>query len=203
MGPVAAGLPPGPASVTVTDAWGCTASFDYQVLEPDSLQFSAIVQDASGQQSADGSILVNAVTGGTAPYDYLWSPGSSMAGMLQSLLPGQYLLTVTDDRGCQPTRTFEVGSVSNTKETQQPITLLIYPNPASESTTLSGDFEGRMPAALELYDATGRLVHTWVWPQSGGGPLSLSLKGLSIGTYLMKLKDAKGQLIGSGRLVRQ
>ncbi|MCW5924584.1 MAG: hypothetical protein KIS77_19860 [Saprospiraceae bacterium] len=46
---------PGPASVTVTDDWGCTATFSFDIPEPDTLQFAATVTRPSTPQSADGA----------------------------------------------------------------------------------------------------------------------------------------------------
>ena len=202
---LATGLPPGPISVTVTDAWGCTSAFSFQVPEPDTLQFTAVVQDATGQQSANGSIQVTGVTGGTLPYHYLWSPGGSMGAMVSNLLPGLYTLTVTDHRGCAAAWTFEVGYVSGTEAALGPAVLSIYPNPAAETVMVAGDFQDRAPAVLELYAAGGRLVRSWTCPDGGtaSGPWSLSLEGLASGAYLAQLKDAQGRLVGTGRLVKE
>ena len=179
------------------------ASFEFHVPEPDTLQFTATVQDASGPQSANGSIQVDAVTGGTAPYDYLWSPDSSMEPVLSNLTPGSYTLTVTDERGCVATWTFEVRYVSGTEEAAGQAVLLLYPNPAVESATVVGDLPDKMPAMLDLYDAAGRLIRTWHVPDSGAGSMwPLSLEGLAKGEYVVQLKDEQGRVIGSGCLVK-
>ena len=49
---------------------------------------------------SDGSITVG-VLGGTTPYSYLWSgsPGQTTA-ISTGLVPGTYLVTVTDANGC-------------------------------------------------------------------------------------------------------
>ena len=203
MDSVATDLPPGPASVTVTDAWGCTAGYAFQVPEPDTLQFTATVQDASGPQSANGSIQVNTVTGGTAPYDYFWSPGGSVADTLGNLSPGLYTLTVTDERGCEAIWTFEVRYVSGTAEAAGKATLLIYPNPAAASTTITGDFQDDMPTVVALYDMAGRLIRTWTLPDGGTAPTwTLPLEGLIKGEYVAQLKNAQGRIVGSGRLIK-
>jgi len=202
---VATGLGPGPVSVTVTDAWGCTASFAFNIPEPDTLQFAATVQDASGSQTADGSILVNNVTGGTAPYSYLWEPGGSMESMLGSLNPGFYTLTVTDERGCEAAWTFEVKAIVGTGEAGGQALLLIYPNPAGESATLTGNFEGKTPAFLEVYDAAGRLSRSSVLAPGGSGEQvwQLPLDGLAAGQYAVLLRGADGQVVGAGKLVKR
>ncbi|MBP6825767.1 MAG: hypothetical protein KA165_04310 [Saprospiraceae bacterium] len=201
---VVAGLSPGPVSVTVTDAWGCTATFSFDIPEPDTLQFTATVQDATGQQIADGSIAVNGVAGGTPPYGYLWSPGGSTDDMLTGLTPGFYTLTVTDERGCQAVWTFEVKYTSDTKEGEGQAVLLIYPNPAGESTVLSADFRDKpAPALLEIYDAGGRLARSAELPAGSVSGWSISLEGLSAGYYTVLLRDAAGKAIGTGKLIKK
>jgi hypothetical protein len=63
--------------------------------------FSQIVidkQDVSCHGCSDGWAMVT-VTGGTPPYDYLWSNGSD-ASSISGLSAGLYTVLVTDDNGC-------------------------------------------------------------------------------------------------------
>jgi len=200
---IATHMPPGPASVTVTDAWGCSSAFNFQVPEPDTLQFAATVQDAAGAQSATGSIQVTTVTGGTAPYDYLWSPVGSMESTLGNLTPGLYTLTVTDERGCESAWTFEVRYTSGTDEAAGQATLLIYPSPAAESATIIGEFPDQKPTVLELYNAAGRLIRSWPLPDGGAAAgWTLPLAELAAGQYVAQMKDAAGRVVGLGRLLK-
>ncbi|GAB4489032.1 MAG: hypothetical protein OHK0019_06100 [Saprospiraceae bacterium] len=196
---VASGLGPGLTSVTVTDAWGCSATFAFNIPEPDTLQFTATVQDASGQQNADGSILVNGVTGGTPPYDFLWSPTGSTESMIKNLLPGFYTLTVTDARGCEAVWTFEVKAIVGTTEAEGQAVLVIYPNPAGEVATVRS--EGAKPSFIEIYDAAGRLARSEkVSPV--GEQWQMPLDELAAGQYVVRLKDKEGKVIGVGKLIR-
>jgi len=198
---VTTGLGPGPVSVTVTDDWGCTASFSFVVQQPDTLQFAATVTNASTPQSADGSILVNNVTGGTAPYGYLWEPGGSTGDMIDNLMPGFYTLTVTDERGCEAVWTFEVKAVLGTGEAESRAVLIIYPNPAREQVTIASEFESATPSLIEIYDAAGRLIRSErVSPL--GDAWQISLEGLAAGGYAVYLKGENGDLLGFGRLVK-
>jgi len=49
--------------------------------------------------TADGSAVLNIVSGGTAPFSYLWSDGQTTA-TASNLLPGSYAITVTDNNNC-------------------------------------------------------------------------------------------------------
>ncbi|MBX3061154.1 MAG: hypothetical protein KF770_32245, partial [Anaerolineae bacterium] len=196
---VDAGLGPGPASVTVTDGWGCTATFSFDIPEPDTLQFAATVTRPSTPQSADGGIVVNSVTGGTPPYAYLWEPGGGMGSVLAGLSEGTYALTVTDARGCEAAWTFEVKALVGVTEAEGVAMLVIWPNPAGESAWLR--WEGATPALLEMYDAQGRLVRS-ERVSSAGAAWRVGLGGLAAGAYAVVLRDGHGKAVGVGRLVR-
>lgn len=85
--------------VTVTDANGCVAvnSIDFTLPDPCN-QFS--VQIFVSQDSmTNADILSPAVIGGTTPYAYLWSEGSSTITITPTTR-GNYSVTVTDANGC-------------------------------------------------------------------------------------------------------
>jgi len=96
-------------TVQVTDANGCTAT------APVSLtigQPSALVLTTTGTTNIscyglnDGSISI-AVTGGVAPYAYLWSNGQS-GSSINNLGKGTYAVTVTDANNCTQTQSFTI-----------------------------------------------------------------------------------------------
>jgi hypothetical protein len=89
--------------LTVTDNNGCTVSGSAEVIQPSEpliVQISAVTQPyCTGY--ASGSATVS-VSGGTAPYQYLWSNNQSNS-MATSLTQGTYVVTVTDSQGCSAT----------------------------------------------------------------------------------------------------
>ena len=90
--------------VAVTDAAGCTWSDVFTVNEPDAIAVdSTVLVYASGANisalgASDGSIAVGA-SGGTAPFTYLWSNGST-GSSVEGLPAGDYTVTITDANGC-------------------------------------------------------------------------------------------------------
>ena len=61
------------------------------------------VQHATCNGDQDGSITINNVTGGTAPYTFLWlgpAPFSQTTQSISSLGNGDYMLNITDALGC-------------------------------------------------------------------------------------------------------
>ena len=98
------GLLPGTYSVTVNSADGCILTELGIVTEPAALQIGlSTLPEINGN---DGSISAN-IQGGTAPFSYLWSNGSTDS-TISGLSAGTYSLTVTDARGCTKTETATV-----------------------------------------------------------------------------------------------
>ena len=102
-------------SVTVTDQLGCSASANFTVNQP-----AAAVQIVCSQSknvsfpgAGDGAGTVN-LSGGTAPYTIVWSPGGSQSNVvpgnfaINNLSEGSYAVTVTDVNGCTALCNFAV-----------------------------------------------------------------------------------------------
>ena len=84
--------------VTVTDGNNCSNVTSFSVIEPNVLSATITETHQTYFNTNDGTALSN-VIGGTPPYTYLWSNGSTSASLNQ-LAPGNYSLTVNDDRNC-------------------------------------------------------------------------------------------------------
>lgn len=108
-------LAAGDYSVIVTDANGCVSSTLFTITQLPVLTLTAVVTNPTcppdaQQNFADGAIDLT-VSGGTAPYTYLWTAsgtgivpgGQSGQQDLTSLVAGTYSVTVTDDNGCSNT----------------------------------------------------------------------------------------------------
>jgi len=186
---------PGSYTVTATDANGCFTTYTYVLTAPDSLQFSTVVQNATGPTEPDGSVGVTAVLGGTGPYGYLWSDGST-GPMLSGVPPGTYALTLTDARGCTAVGMYEVSFSIGTASPGDRIAFSLFPNPAEHMVWL--EIGGSGSYLLELYDAQGRRV---LQRNVVSGRQQVVLEGLFSGTYLAVVKNEKGEVVGNGKVV--
>jgi len=95
----------GTYSVTITDFKACSSVLDnISLVEPD--EFNIVLDSISSVScsgSAEGFVGVS-VNGGTAPYTYNWSTSDGVNGtdaFVDSLLAGQYFVTVVDIFGCK------------------------------------------------------------------------------------------------------
>jgi gliding motility-associated-like protein len=98
-------LPPDNYSIEISDQWG-SFFINIEIVEPEPIVISINNQtDASCFAECDGSISIN-LTGGEAPYQYLWSGGVGNSANIDLLCAGNYIVTVTDANDC--TQAFEV-----------------------------------------------------------------------------------------------
>jgi hypothetical protein len=92
------GLTAGTYNLTVTDSKGCTATASATVSQPSAITITPTITHVTCYGENNGIISL-AVSGGTSPYTYLWSDGSS-ANPHNGLAPGTYSVTVTDANNC-------------------------------------------------------------------------------------------------------
>ncbi len=197
--PSISGLSPACYTVTVTDAGGCTATSSCCVTSSNGPSISNVpVTHASCQSCCNGSAGPPAITGGTPPYTYLWSPTNQTTATATGLCPGSYTVCVTDANGCSFCTTTQVMFAIGMDENPT-LQFDAYPNPASESITIQLHNENFNPAAIRLLDLTGRLVESPF--QTGNDFIRLDLKGLSPGIYFLEL--SWGDKRGLKKIIKQ
>lgn len=100
-----------PYSVNITDARGCSVEGTIVVSEPEHVQITETIIPLLCHNASDAEIDVQ-VTGGTAPYTYLWNTGAT-TNKISQLPHGTYTVTITDAQGCSYIRTY---TIENPKE---------------------------------------------------------------------------------------
>ncbi len=98
----------GTYSYTITDANGCTSTTEIVVTEPTALQLSgSTTNDESCNGGAATGTANVSVTGGVAPYTYLWSNAATTASVNAIAYNTILSVTVTDANGCTATFNFD------------------------------------------------------------------------------------------------
>ncbi len=166
------GLPAGNYTVTVTDFNGCQATGNVLITEPGAISSSMTTTNVFCAGGADGAITI-AVSGGTPPYNYNWSPGGAVGPTVNSLSAGTYTSTVIDSNGC-----LHINSVSITEPSALDLSLI-----SSSPVTCNGDCDGT--AQVQISGGVGPYVYNW-FP---GGQSSTSVNNLCAGNYTFTVED--------------
>ncbi|MCX6258398.1 MAG: hypothetical protein NTW49_10955 [Bacteroidia bacterium] len=127
----------GTYSVTVTDNKQCIVTASIILTQPPSLSANINGTNESCFDQCNGAANLT-VTGGTTPYHYMWSNGTTTQNLL-NLCPGNYSVTVTDSYGAGSSSlpfTYIITS-SNATVLIQPGVVTVSGNPIS-----TGDYVG-------------------------------------------------------------
>jgi len=174
----ATGLTAGTYTVSVTDANGCRAEKAVTLTDPGpELNANAVVDlNVSCFGYSDGQASVT-VTGGTAPYGYLWNdPAAQTTPTAINLQAGNYTVTVTDADGSSVT-----ASVTITEPDELIVIVSgINPNPM-------GAANGQATANVN----GGTPPYTYLWDDPAA-QTTATATGLTAGTYHVTVTDAHG-----------
>ena len=103
------GLSAGTYTLTVTDSAGAIGiSSEITISQPDALSTTSTKTDVAIAGESTGAIDLT-VSGGTAPYTYLWNDGVTTANRT-GLAAGTYTVTVTDSNGCTATHSVPIAA---------------------------------------------------------------------------------------------
>lgn len=93
-------LAAGAHTVAVKDVNNCTGYITVTLVHINTaIANNNTITNVSCKNGNDGNISV-AISGGVAPYNYLWTPGNGTASSIGNLTAGIYTVKVTDNVGC-------------------------------------------------------------------------------------------------------
>ena len=96
----------GTYNLNYSDVNNCMGSVSVTLIDPQVMSQQIMKQDVLCNGGNEGQIIVD-VEGGTSPYSYNWSNGST-SSTIDSLKYGFYSLSVSDAKGCELTDTIEI-----------------------------------------------------------------------------------------------
>jgi len=166
-----AGLAASVYTVTISDGNGCTASNSVTVAEPPVLTVTTNVTNAKCNGSSDGAAQVSG-GGGTAPYSFSWSTGSTLSAIL-NLQAGAYTVTVSDNNGCTATQVAGILQPSAMVLNAQVIPSTCGSPNGSATTVING----------------GVQPYTYAW---SSGQTSASINNVMSGSYTITVTDQHG-----------
>lgn len=162
----------GQYAVTVTDGAGCSGSANATIQEPAQIIVSIDANDVtcSGQNNGSGLAIVQ---GGTMPYQYGWSNGSSDE-LTEGLGAGVLTLNIVDANGC----------VAQSTTTIEAPTMLVANVIITGAETCAGN-----NGSAELMLDGGIPTYAILWSNGNTGTF---LQNAAAGSYTATIADANG-----------
>lgn len=183
---------PGVYSDTLYADSGCDTLITLEVLMTEFILSDSTIT-GTGTSDSTGSIEV-VVSGGTSPYQYLWEMGDTTA-QVDSLMPGDYTLTVTDANGCTGTFILTVPVMTFVgKQVEEKNWISLRPNYLDRgraSAVVLEVHEDIRQAEISLYNELGIQLETRKNDLlQRGGSIQWQLGNLPAGMYYFHVREA-------------
>jgi gliding motility-associated-like protein/uncharacterized repeat protein (TIGR01451 family) len=171
--------------LTTTDSKNCTTTLTVTISQPAAPLSSSVVETniaCFGNSTGGVNLTVN---GGTTPYNFSWS-NSALSEDLNGLLPGQYIVTITDNNGC---------ILKDTANLTQPLAPL--------SITLSKDDVdcfGALDGSIDATVSGGTTPYGFSW---NNGSITEDIQNLGAGNYMLQVTDHNGCQLSANTTIMQ
>ena len=170
------GVSAGNYTVIITDANSCSANSSGDVTEPAaSLSATAVATSIPCPGGSTGTIDLT-VSGGTAPFTYLWSNGAVTEDLI-NIAAGVYNADITDAGGCTTTAGITIAELSGTADVSD--------------ISCNGADDG----SIDLTVSEGLAPYSYLW---SNGATTEDLTGLTPGNYTVTISDAAGCSVTCG-----
>ena len=175
----------GAYTVTVTDANGCNATATVTITQPASALVATTTQVMIACFGGSTGSVNMTPTGGTAPYTYVWTGGSTAQSAI-GVPAGTYTVVVTDANGCTTTISATI------TQPQAPLSLA--------TTQVNVLCFGNSTGSIDLSPSGGTPGYTYAWSNNSTiqDPLNLIA-----GTYTVVVTDANGCIDTTGVIITQ
>jgi gliding motility-associated-like protein len=165
-------LSAGSYQVTVSDSKACTKKITFTTIQAAQLGATISAKDVSCFNGSNGSANAS-VTGGTVPFAFSWSNGSS-TDTATNLAKGTYTLTITDASGCTLVKSVSVNQPDSLSVSGTATAVACFGgNNGSVSTTTTG----------------GTAPYTYKWSDAKA---TAAIQNLAAASYSLTVTDKKG-----------
>ncbi|MFN8303432.1 MAG: choice-of-anchor V domain-containing protein [Saprospiraceae bacterium] len=166
----ASDLAPGNYTVQITDANNCPAALSVSITEPPVLLANAVASGETAAGANDGSATAQP-TGGTSPYNYLWSTSATTAS-ISGLAPGIYTVSVSDANNCSSVQSVNVNAFN----------CALSANISSANVACNGQSNGQATVTI----TGGVLPYDYLW---SNGNTTATADQLAAGSYSVTVTD--------------
>lgn len=149
---------------------------------------TTLITNASSSVSFDGAINI-AVTTGQSPFTYSWTPTTGQlsiinpdSAVIDGLNTGSYMVTISDNNGCEVIDTFFVDFSISVKNELTETFVKIYPNP-SDGILFIDNAEN---SSIEIYDILGNVLLKLEKVKYNNG---IDVSKFAKGNYFVRIKN--------------
>ncbi|MBL0046866.1 MAG: gliding motility-associated C-terminal domain-containing protein [Bacteroidetes bacterium] len=163
--------------VEAQDNLGCKGFQQISINEPSAISLSlSQIKDVLCFGDSSGSITV-IPSGGTIPYQYLWSIGGFTTPTIAHVPNGNLFVTITDANGC---------------DTVSPTLVISTPNALSASAVVTyAQCSNSLDGAIDLTPSGGTPPYSFLWDDANS-TVTEDLTGVIAGVYHATINDANG-----------
>lgn len=170
-------LTAGSYTITVTDAYSCTAQQTFSLLNDVSncsmyCYLDAVANSITNETCGDGSGAIDlSIVDATQPYTVSWNNGATSED-ISNLAAGTYTITINDANQCEHIESFVVGNTTS--------------GLAIAASTISNENCGNGLGAINITAGGGTLPYTYSW---SNGAVTEDISNLAAGSYTVTISD--------------
>jgi hypothetical protein len=186
-------LVPGTYRVAVIDGNGCEVHGSFEVKQPDPLEANLITSPLTDETNGEIDLTVS---GGVAPYTYLWNTTATSED-LYDLLAGDYEVLVTDDNGCEVVLNASIENLSSASTSfLNDMSVQVYPNPTSDFASVS--WSSNDVSTVTIVNTNGQIIQKADVSMQN----SFQTNALNAGVYMVYL-EGSNHITYTGKLIAQ
>ncbi|MCC6689218.1 MAG: choice-of-anchor L domain-containing protein [Saprospiraceae bacterium] len=170
------GMAAGTYSVAVIDAQGCPATYVFDITQPADIITTGILTDSISCKGLSDGKASATVQGGTMPYSFLWSNGSTDS-IATNVPLGPAQVTITDQNGCQKTTS---------------VTMLEPEAISAATSTVNPKCFNGSDGSISVTPNGGTAPYTYLWDNNAGNQTTQTATALAEGTYHVTITDKNG-----------
>ncbi|MBK8671087.1 MAG: pre-peptidase C-terminal domain-containing protein [Saprospiraceae bacterium] len=176
-------LAKGQYSCTVMDTIaGLEMSVNTTVNAPEELAYTATISE-----NAPSVYQISIqVTGGVAPYRYIWDNGNSSKDITVNA-PGIYNVIIIDSNDCSVKGKAEIMQTISSSEQQEIGKILVNPNPASDHIFIKNITDKMENQSFSIFNVAGQKVYTGLLKRD----MVLDVTEFMQGVYTLKLESSQ------------
>jgi hypothetical protein len=181
-------------TVTVDNGNGCPATATIAITAPTAI---TITTDSLAENGSCNGLAAVTVSGGTMPYNYMWSPGGQTTDTIKGLCAGKYCCYIHDSNKCPANSCITVNLFTGINTiTNSGSAIVAYPNPGSGCFTLTGLRQGQL---VDIYDYTGQKLSSSLVDKS---VMNFDISSKPDGVYLISIQNKDGSHINKSFVLK-